>query len=82
MSRPGRLSPEDLPEVASNGFTPITRPEPVVQRLPATPGGAGDNRQDRPSRSSTGSCRMSKNILEAGAAPGGQRGVHSAARPR
>jgi S-DNA-T family DNA segregation ATPase FtsK/SpoIIIE len=35
LSRTGRLSPEDA-GVASNGFTPLHRPEPVVSASPAT----------------------------------------------
>jgi len=35
LSKPVKLSPEDA-EVAANGFTPLHRPEPVVEEPPAT----------------------------------------------
>jgi len=35
LSKPETLSPEDA-EVAANGFTPLHRPEPVVDETPAT----------------------------------------------
>ena len=35
LSKPATLSPEDA-EVAANGFTPLHRPEPVVDETPAT----------------------------------------------
>jgi S-DNA-T family DNA segregation ATPase FtsK/SpoIIIE len=35
LSKPAALSPEDA-EVASNGYTPLHRPEPIVNQTPAT----------------------------------------------
>ena len=35
LSKPAALSPEDA-EVASNGYTPLHRPEPIVNETPAT----------------------------------------------
>jgi len=69
LSKPVRVSPEDA-EVAANGYTPLHRPEPVVEESPATGAKVAPVTTVRPAEAVIEwKLPDVKNILESGSAP-------------
>jgi len=69
LSKPVRVSPEDA-EVAANGYTPLHRPEPVVEESPVTEATVAPVTTVRPAEAVIEwKLPDVKNILESGSAP-------------